>query len=222
MTISQIVEKVVKGKPFVVEALADGLLNISSLARRILPTVEKMAQKEVKPGAIVMALNRMVPDLENSGIGSFKDMLGQLGDLIVRSNLSDYTFRNSSSIFECHIKTMHDLSGSNDSFYTMVRGVFESTIVVGSDHKEIIERNFSGEECTYQNHNLSAITLKLPADNVLSCGFYYQIMKYIAWEGINVREVVSTTNEFSIIFAEEDVDRAFTVLKNLKSSTKLS
>ncbi len=43
-------------------------------------------------------------------------------------------------------------------------------------------------------------------------------MKVIAWEGINVKEVVSTTNEFSIIVAEEDIDKAFTILKNLKNA----
>ena len=31
----------------------------------------------------------------------------------------------------------------------------------------------------------------------------------------------STSNEFSIIVAEEDVDRAFTILKNLKTVNKL-
>lgn len=221
LTISQAVEKVVKVKPFVIEALSEGLLNISSLARQIHPTVEKLTGREVKQGAIVMALNRLVPNLDNSNAPSFKDMLGSLGDIIVRSNLTDYTFRNSSTIFECHIKLMNEISDCHDVFYTMVRGVFESNLVVGSDLAEIVERHFSSEECTYKHNNLSAITLKLPANNVHAVGFYYQIMKFIAWEGINVKEVVSTTNEFSIIVAEDDVDRAFTILKNLKNSARL-
>jgi len=219
MTISQAVEKVVKVKPFIIEALSEGLLNISSLARQIHPVVEKMVQKPVKQGAIVMALNRLVPSLEVNGFGSFRDVLSQLGDIIVRSNLTDYTFRNSNTIFESLNRTLNEFSGNHDAFYTMVRGVFESNLIVGSDFVSVVEKNFANEECTYRNNNLSAITLKLPANNVQAIGFYYQIMKFIAWEGINVKEVVSTTNEFSIIVAEEDVDRAFTILKNLKTTS---
>ncbi|MCQ2203213.1 MAG: aspartate kinase [Bacteroidales bacterium] len=221
MTISQAVEKVVKVRPFIVEALSEGLLNISSLARQIHPSVEKMVQKEVKQGAIVMALNRLVPNLESNGFGSFKDVLSQLGDIIVRSNLTDFTFRNSNTIFENLSRTMNELSSQRDGFCTMVRGVFESNVIVGADFNNTVLKNFAQEDCTFRSDNLSAITLKLPADNVQACGFYYQIMKFIAWEGINVKEVVSTTNEFSIIVAEEDVDRAFTILKNLKTSNKL-
>ena len=45
LTISQAVEKVVKVKPFVTEALCEGLINISSLSRQIHPTVEKLTGK---------------------------------------------------------------------------------------------------------------------------------------------------------------------------------
>ncbi len=48
LTISQAVEKVVKVKPFVTEALCEGLINISSLSRQIHPMVEKLTGKDVK------------------------------------------------------------------------------------------------------------------------------------------------------------------------------
>ncbi len=159
LTISQAVEKVVMTKPFVIEALTEGLLNISSLARQIRPTIERMTGKQVKQGAIVMALNRLMPNFTGNVALSFGDMLGTLGDIIVRSNLTDYTFRNSASIFECHIKLMQEISDCHDVFYTMVRGVFESNLVVGSDLGSVVERHFAGEEWTFKNENLAAITL---------------------------------------------------------------
>ncbi len=221
LTISQAVEKVVKVKPFVTEALCEGLINISSLSRQIHPTVEKLTGKEVKQGAIVMALNRLVPNLKINVDSSYKNMISSLGDIIVRSDLSDYTFRNSPTIMENHVKLMNSLSSRQDLFYTMVRGVFESTLVVGSEICSLVEEQFKDEECAYKNGSLSAITLKLSTSNVHFVGFYYQILKFIAWEGINVKEVISTANEFSIIVGEEDVDAAFAILKNLKQSGKI-
>lgn len=219
ISISQAVEQVVKVKPFVIEALSDGLINISSLARQITPHVQKLTNREVKQGAVVMALNRLVPMMERHSNMQKKQMGYLIGDIIVRSNLTDYTFRNSSSIFQCHIKLMKEISSNYDVFYTMVRGVYESNLVVASELNKIVEKEFSSEECLLRDDNLSAITLKLPASNVQAVGFYYHILKYLAWDGINVKEAVSTTNEFSIIVADEDVDRAFSILKSLKAST---
>ena len=221
LTISQAVEKVIKDKPFVTEALCDGLINISSLSRQIHPYVEKLANKDVKLGAIVMSMNRLLPSLKCQQDLSFHNMVVNLGDIIVRSDLSDYTFRNSSTIMDNHIKLMNRLSGRHDQFYTMVHGVFESTLVIGNELSAMVEEQFKNEQRTFCNTSLSAITLKLSAQNVQSIGFYYQILRFIAWEGINVKEVVSTTNEFTIIVAEEDVDAAFAILKNLKQSGKL-
>ncbi len=215
LSVSQSVEKVVMSKPFVMEALIEGLLNISSLARQITPAVEKLTGKTVKQGAIVMALNRMIVSLE--GKSMLSDLTHTISDIIVRSNLTDYTFRNSSTILKSHINLMSCVSSLHDVFYTMVRGVFESNLIVSSDLNATVEREFSAEECTHKNDNLSAITLKLPEGNDQAVGFYYQILKMIAYEGINVKEVVSTTNEFSIIVSEEDIEEGFRILKGLKN-----
>ncbi len=221
LTISQAVEKVIKVKPFVTEALCEGLINISSLSRQIHPTIEKLTGKEVKQGAIVMALNRLVPNLKGSGDLTYRNVITSIGDIIVRSDLTDYTFRNSPTIIENHVKLMNQLVGRQDQFCTMVRGVFETTLVVGTEICPLVEVFFAGENSSYKNSNLSAITLKLSTGNVHFVGFYYQILKFIAWEGINVKEVISTANEFTIVVAEEDVDAAFAILKNLKQSGKV-
>lgn len=221
ITVSQAVEKVIRVKPFLVEALCDGILNVSSLARQIQPAVEKLVEKNVKQGAIVMSLNRLAPQLDYSLNKNLQKMMESLGDIIVRSNLTDYTFKNSSTIFHSHTKVMQEISNQQDVFYTLVRGVFESNLVVSSTYEDLVEKHFSEEECIWRKDELSAITLKLPASNIQITGFYYQILKTIAYEGINIKEVISTTNEFTIIVNDQDVDRGFTILKNLKQSSKL-
>jgi hypothetical protein len=220
ITVAQAVESVIKVKPFLAEALSEGIVNISSVARKIQPQVEKIVQKPIKEGAIVMALNRMAPYLEVALHQNISALLDQLGDIIVRSNLTDYTFRNSNSIFLCHTRVMNEIVDNQDVFYTLVRGVFESNLVVSGSYEATVEAYFKEEEMIWRSSNLSAITLKLPTSNIHFTGFYYQILKMLAWEGINIKEVVSTTNEFTIIVNDEDVDRAFSILKSLKSSGK--
>ncbi|WAC01236.1 hypothetical protein N7U66_14045 [Lacinutrix neustonica] len=44
---------------------------------------------------------------------------------------------------------------------------------------------------------------------------YYQIFKRFAWEGISLYEVISTTNEFTVLVEDHVVDKAFSAIKRL-------
>ena len=58
-TIQEAVESTVRKTPFIEEALHEKLINVSSLARIILPEVDKLLKKQVKVGAVMMAINRL-------------------------------------------------------------------------------------------------------------------------------------------------------------------
>jgi len=58
-TIQESVESIIRKTPFIEEALNEKLINVSSLARIILPRVDKMLKKQVKVGAVMMAINRI-------------------------------------------------------------------------------------------------------------------------------------------------------------------
>ena len=76
---------------------------------------------------------------------------------------------------------------------------------------------FKNEECIDKLENLSAITVKLPNENVTIPGVYYFIFQRLSWEGVNINEVISTSNEFTILMNDDSVNVAFEVIKNLKS-----
>jgi hypothetical protein len=95
--------------------------------------------------------------------------------------------------------------------------VNEINIVISNIMDKTVESLFKGEQCTQKANNLSSITVKLPAENVSVPGIYYFIFQRLAWEGIVLNEVISTTNEFTIIVNDEQVDIAFKTIKDLKT-----
>ena len=97
-TIQETVETIIKRTPFIEEAMQDKLINVSSLARLIQPEVEKSLGKEVKTGAVMMSINRMSPQEILKIRKNVKSLSLKLGDFIVRSDLFDYTFKNSNSL----------------------------------------------------------------------------------------------------------------------------
>jgi hypothetical protein len=63
-TVSSIVENYIKTKPFLLNALSLGIINLTSLSRNIMSELENEFGKEVKQGAIVMALKRLTEELD--------------------------------------------------------------------------------------------------------------------------------------------------------------
>lgn len=215
-SIGKITEDIINRSPFLRESMTEGLINISALARKIQPEIEEVTGKEVKEGAIVMAIKRMSPGLYHKLNVKIKNVLGELGDFLVRSNLSDYTYQNSDSLEARQSELIKLLNSESDSFFALCRGVTETTIITGDKNKETIERLFQNEKLIASTQNLASVTVKLPHINTEIYGIYYYILKQLAWEGINIIEVISTANEFTVLVAQDDVDKAFKILMQLK------
>ena len=89
--------------------------------------------------------------------------------------------------------------------------------MVSASIDSIIDTIFRGEKLTHKIEDLSSITVKLPQENISTPGVYYYIFQRLAWEGIIIHEVISTTNEFTIIVSDDQIDIAFKVIKDLKN-----
>ncbi|WP_027077197.1 aspartate kinase [Maribacter antarcticus] len=215
-TISSVVEQYIKKKPFLQSALAQGIINLTSLSRIVKPEIEEELGKDIRNGAIVMALKRLSDDLEFRATHKIIKVLKNIGEITVRSSLTDYTFLASDNILVQQAKLLEEVNNKQDVFYTSSRGVNEINIVISNVMDATVERLFTDERCTQKAEELSSITVKLPAENVSVPGIYYFIFQRLAWEGIVLYEVISTTNEFTILVNEEQVDIAFKTIKDLK------
>jgi hypothetical protein len=215
-TIASQVSEFVKTKPYLSAALSQGIINLTSLARQIQPEIEKSLRKPARSGAIVMALKRISDNEEFLSTHKIVNVLRNLGDITVRSSLNDYCFKLSETLLLAQAQFLTAIKDKKDIFYTSSRGVGESNIIVSSNLAPSIEELFFNEICIDKIENLSAITVKLPTDNVKIPGIYYFIFQRLSWEGVNINEVISTSNEFTILMDEDSVNVAFEVIKNLK------
>lgn len=218
LTIPHAVEEVVKKKPFIESALIEGLINLSALARQLKHEIERKVGKEVNDSAVIMALNRLVPRLEQISDRRTRNVVQNIGDIIVRSNLCDYTFRNSVTLYQCQADLLKNVQSMKGVFCTFSQGVYETTLVVSSVTQPLVDDIFTKEHKVAQGTHLSSITIKLPLENTSCPGVYYYIFKELAWENINVLEVISTTNEFTIVVSDDDIQQAFTILMDAKKT----
>ena len=216
-TIASAVEHYIKSKPFLQTALSEGIINLTSLARIIRKDIQaETTQREVRNGAIVMALKRLSVDMEFRSTHRIVKVLKNIGDIIVRSNLTDYTFLTSETFMNAQAQLLNKIKNNRDIFYATTRGVNEANIIVSNSMESIVENIFKKERILHKFTDLGAISVKLPEENVSGSGIYYFIFQRLAWEGVNMNEVISTANEFTIVIPENHIDIAFKVIKDLK------
>lgn len=216
-TISSVVEQYIKSKPFLLSSLSQGIINLTSLARIMMPELEAHLGKDVKQGAVVMSLKRLSEELDFKINYKISKVLKNIGEITVRSSLTDYAFVISDTLLDNQAKLISEINKHQDIFYTSSRGVNETNIVTSDSLGPIIDVLFKNEKLTHKIENLSSITVKLPQENISTPGVYYYIFQRLAWEGIIIHEVISTTNEFTIVVSDEQIDIAFKVIKDLKN-----
>ncbi len=213
ITIPEVVKDIVITMPYLEEALTQGIINTSALARQLKPHIEELLYKKIQTGAIVMALKRMKKGATQKT--NPKYIFTKTPDIIIRSNLVEFTLANSDTIINCLRKLLEQNPSSHKYFLTFTQGVFETAIITSADWKSEVDNILLGETIIGKQEDLSALTIILPETNVTTPGVYYYILKSLAWNNINIIDVVSTKEEFTLIFEEGEIDRAFSILKKL-------
>ncbi len=216
--LSKLIEEIIDNTPFVRESLSEGLINTSALARKIKPKLEEYSKKTIKESTIVMAISRLPLSRQESIQIRIRQVINDIGDIIVRSNLVKYNFSNYQGISGNQAMFLKKIETINDSFYTVSRGITETTLIINAQLSQLLEESLEKKHLLTQTESLSAITLKLPSANVKTEGIYYYILKKLAWKSISLEEVISTTNEFTIVVKSAVVSQAFEVLSNLNDA----
>ena len=209
-TVADVVYEQIIKTPYLEGVLAEGLVNLSALARKLRPEVEDALMKPVTIGALVMALRRMEPRLRRWSSDG-RGPLRHLRDLTVRSDLIELVFLHSEQLLACQGELLRAVRMRTHRFITFTQGVFEVNVILDAELAPIADRIFAGAEVLARLSGLSAITIRLDEESVNTPGVHYSILKQLAMRDINVIEVVSTYTELTIILEREQVDRAFSV-----------
>ncbi len=106
----------------------------------------------------------------------------------------------------------------SDGFHTLSKGINETTIVISENLQLFFEKKLKGIKYESKKENLSSITIQLPVQNTETYGLYYSLLGQIAWRGINIVEVISTTNELSIVIKEDQTSAALEALMEMKNN----
>ncbi|MBI2658536.1 hypothetical protein HYX05_00325 [Candidatus Woesearchaeota archaeon] len=215
VTVSHIVKKIVSGQPFVEEGLANGIISTANLAEQIQPKIEHELNKKIKLPAVVMALRRHSEEISEHRRKAAK--FDYAGEILMKTNICDFTVVKSTSLM-AKLKTIHNLVNfERGDTLNVILGNNEVSIIINEKYMEKLIKFLSGEKILNKEHNLVALTIVFTGDFVHTPGIIFNAVRKLAWESINIYEIISTMTELTFILNKKDSMKAYEVLQEMVS-----
>ena len=214
VTVSHLVKKYVSENSFLLEAMSKELISHGNLAEQLKPEIERELQKKVKESAIVMALRRYEEELHgfDKNIKRFKFQ----GEIVMRTNIMDFNVVKSGKLLN-KIKNIYSLVDfSKGDTLNIILGSNEVSIVANEKYREKLSDFLKGEKILNKEFDLVSLTIIFEGKGFLTTpGVVFTAIRKLAWEQINIYEIVSTMTELTFILSKKDSMKAYNVLQEL-------
>ncbi len=211
-SVANCVKNVINRSPFISEMLIQDVISFSNLAKSIQPKVEDAYGESVNTAAIVMAIRRYSDELKRSKTMPKHGHIHY--DISMKTNIYDVNFlRNDNFITKMQslYESVHVDSGD---FLNITMGSHEISLMVSEKYKPVVDQLLEGEEIVAQMQDLVALTIVFhDGDFLQTPGVMYLAARKLAWENINVLEIVSTMNVLTFVIKRVDSMNAYATLQ---------
>src|SRR3989338_8646960 len=215
-TISHLVKHLIKDKPFLQEALANKLISYGNLAEQLTAKIEEELGKKVKHSAVVMALRRYSDEIEeeHQQVKPFN----YKSEIIMKTNVCDICVLRKPTLMKKLSKLYDMVNFDKGDTLNIILGNFEVSIVTNEKYKDKVLQFLKSEKILNKESNLVALTMRFSDDFIHTPGVVFSVIRKLAWENINLFEIVSTLSELTLILKKDDAIRAYDTLQKLMES----
>ena len=210
-SISSCVKQIIDKTPFLHESMVRGIISFTNLADSIKSEIEGILGKEVKQSAIVMALRRYSEELQNRNIEDLDYHVKY--EIVMKTNIFDVNLVKRQSLLDKLKNLYHIVSIDKGDFLNVTIGNNEISIAVSQKYRKDVDLLLAGETVLHRESDLVALTVIFTGDFLNTPGIVYEAVKKLAWEHINVYEIVSTMNELTFVIPREDSIHAFEAMQ---------
>lgn len=210
-SVSSMVKRLLNQKPFLLEAFERGILSYGSLAEEFKPVIEQSLNKEIKESAIVMALRRYAEDVQRKSPSIRENPLSC--EIVMKTNICDFNMRKSEDLLP-RLKELYGMVNlGRGDFLNVTIGNDEISIAVSDKYEQEL-REFLGDQDNLDvRDGLVSLTLIFSGDFLHTPGVVFQALRKLAWENINVYEIISTMTELTVVIERNDSTRGYEALQ---------
>jgi aspartokinase len=215
VTISHVVQKIVDENVYIQESMNQNIISFASLASQLKSDIEEIIGKPVKKHAIEMALRRYSNQIKlKHKIVSFD----YSSDIIMKTKICDIAVLRSPSLL-MKLKKLYDIVDfEKNDILNIIQGSSEVIIVTNERYKNKLLEILKDEKILMIEENLVSLTMTFSKDFFYTPGVIFNIIRNVAWENINIYEIVSTNTELTFIIHKKDAIRGYKSLEKLIQS----
>jgi len=213
VTISHIVNKLVDERIYMHEALSNGIASYGSVAKHLKPEIEKELGKEVDHFAVVTALRRYAEKLTTR----FNEVKFSThgSEVNLKTHIIDINVLKTQDLFD-KLKRFYDLINfEKGDILNVIYGRTHVAIVTNERYKDEILSLLQNQKIKKIEDNLAALSFTVGKERIDEPGVLFKLTRSLAWENINVIEIISVDLEVTFIVDKKDATKGYNALERL-------
>lgn len=208
VTISHVVQDVLKRQVLIQEAINHGIVSYNKLAENLKPQIESELGKSVKHSAIVMALRRSAGKFQKAATQpSFSYSIET-----IKTDISYVVFEESVNLLSKLEKLYTLIDFKKGGILNIIQGNYEVAIIINHKYKDKLLDILYEEKILDHVDELVSISLTYSKNFLFTPGILYDVSRFLAWENINAIDIILTKTELSLIINKKDLMRCYKTL----------
>ena len=207
--ITKITESYILEHPSVKDCLKSGLINYSSLSRKIAFDLKLDSKKNFD--AILIACRRFKRKLKEEGTFEFK-ILKVLKESKVEIKNKIIAVVLEKNIFFGNLLSLEKEIKKRNEIFRIIEGLSAITVITTEEFLDLIKKLFKNK-IILENKNLAEITIKSPKEIETTPGIYAYLCSLLGENNINIVETLSCWTDTIFLVKEEDVGKAINLLR---------
>ena len=217
VTISHVVQDILNKQVFLQEAINHNIVSFNKLAENIKPEIEKELGKRVKHNAIVMALRRYAERLETK---KEKVSLNYFGEILLKTDICYIVIEESETSIRTIQRLYDEIDFKHGGIFNIMQGNYEISIITNQKYKNKFLDLLSAENILKVVDDLVVISLTYSKDFSSTPGILYNVSRFIAWENINIYNILNTPKELAFIISKKDAMSCYNALERMVKPVK--
>jgi aspartokinase len=213
VTVSHVVNKLVNERIYLHEAMSKKIASYGSVAKQLKPEIEKELGKPVEHTAIVTALRRYAEKIQTRANGvAFNTKFSEVN---LKTNIMDINVLKTPELFD-KLKRFYDLINfERGDILHIIYGRTHVAIVTNERYKQKMLGLLQNLKIKKVEEDLVALTFTVGKERIDKPGVLFKITRSLAWENINIVEIISVDMEVTFIVEKKDAIKGYHALERL-------
>ncbi len=213
LSAAEATRKVVSGRPSVIDALREEIVNYTALAERLYPEILAITKKEkVNVEAIKMALMRYADTIQAETKTLEQNIAGVLARSVLelKNNLASITVKQD-PVFSRAREIFNQIPKLR--FFQLSQGTTTFTIIADQSHLRDVSQLFAPEDITTVCEDQSALILVSPIEILQVSGIIAYLSADLARESVNITQIISCHTDTIFLVHRKDAMKAYKILE---------